>query len=211
MPLVFLLSFALAFEAGAWNRIDFLCIVRDAQGRPVSNLSQNSFHVLDNGAERPIVEFSHPSTQASNKPSIETIDGLTYLGAYRAIFRDLPGKDGRRILLITGTDRETMVDARRWELAFLALREHVVIYGAGPASKTVTALAEETGGRVVASQRDFDSDLAAQYHIVATPSRRAEETGTFHELQVVVNGREGLKVQAPRNYYIVPPWNLKLK
>jgi hypothetical protein len=85
----------------------------------------------------------------------------------------------------------------------------VVIYVeravASGAAASLAALAEETGGRVVASEREIQADLAAEYRIVAAPPRHDKNAGAYQTLEVRI-ATPGLHVQAPHNFYITPPW-----
>ena len=167
-------------HAADWNRIDILCVIRDAQGRPVTNMTKDRVQLLAAGEPRRILEFS----RATDQPQIETIAlGPTlYQDAYQAIMRKFSDSTRRKILVIKAPQMAvTLTTERRWELVFMAQRRGVVIYvdrgAADLAGSALAALAEETGGRVVASERDIQADLAAQYHIVAEPPPHDPGTG----------------------------------
>lgn len=204
---VLALCLVLQAQTNAWDRIDILCVVRDAQGHPVTNLTKDRLQVLDAGESRPILEFSRPT----DRPQIETVTNgpNLYQDAYLAIMRTFRDSSQRRILVIEDTSplrsSSPVTPARRWELIFFAERRGVVVYVVGDRGDLrLAAMAEETGGRVVASERDIQADLAAEYHLVAQPSPHAPDAGTFHTLEVRAGSH--LRVQAPRSYYITPPW-----
>ena len=194
-----------------WNRIDILCLVRDAQGRPVTNVTKDHWQILDAGESRAILEFSRPT----DRPQIETVSNSPnlYQDAYQAIWRKLGDSTKRKILVIDdrtplGTATPLTVE-RHWELIFLSERRSVVIYVLGNrahlAGTPLADMAEQTGGRVAASELEIQADLDAQYHIVAQPAEHGPKVGLFHTLEVRVSTK-GLRVQAPHSYYITPPW-----
>lgn len=176
----------------AWDQIDILCVVRDAQGRALTNLTQDRFQVFDAGEARPITAFA----RATGKAHIITIDNPE--GAYLAIMRQFNDADDRKVLIISGENKTPFTTQHNWELILLALRTHVTIYGAG-------GLATATGGRPTASLREIQADLDAEYRIVATPLPHGVDAGLYHALDVRVSG--GARVQAPRSYYMAPPWD----
>ena len=190
--------------AQAWDRIDFFCVIRDAQGRSVTNLTKDRVQILSAGEPRAILEFSHPTDQ----PWIETIASgpNIYADTYRAIARTFAGSDRRKILVIEAQRASALTEVRRWELIFLAERRGVIIYVvSGATGSTLAPLAEETGGRVVASASEIQADLAAQYHIVAQAPPHAPKAGAYQTLEIRI-GAGGLHAQAPRSFYITPPW-----
>src|SRR5436853_4245883 len=78
-----------------WEQIRILCVVRDAQGRPVKNLTQDRFEILEAGESRPIRQFApHP-----DKPEILTIDNLDSL--YLAVDRQFSRTAKRKVVVIT--------------------------------------------------------------------------------------------------------------
>jgi hypothetical protein len=200
------LCLLLQAQTNDWDRIDILCVVRDAQGHPVTNLTKDRLEILDAGEARPILKFSRPT----DRPQIERVANgpNLYQDAYLAIMRTFRESSQRRILVIEDQpphrSPSTVTAARRWELIFLAERRGVVVYVLGGDGGTLTDMALETGGRAVASERDIQGDLAVEYHIVGQPSPHATGTGTFHTLEVRAGST--LRVQAPRSYYIAPPW-----
>jgi hypothetical protein len=201
-----LVSCLVQAQQTSWNRIDILCVIRDAQGRPVTNLTRNRLQVLGAGEPRVIFEFSRPRDQ----PQIETVANgpNLYPDAYLAINRKFTDSNRRKILVIEdrAAAADTLTVVRRWELIFMAERLGVVIYVVrGRACTALAALAEETGGRVVQSERDVQADLAAQYRIVAQAPPHDRIAGAYQTLEVRV-ATPGLRVQAPHNFYITPPW-----
>ena len=199
------LCLLLQAQTNDWDRIDILCVVRDAQGHPVTNLTKDRLQVLDAGESRPILELSRPT----DRPQIETVTNgpNLYQDAYLAIMRTFRDSSQRRILVIEDKPplrASRLTPARRWELILFAERRGVVVYVLGGDGGPLTEMALETGGRVVASERAIQADLAAEYHIVAQPSQHAPNAGTFHLLEVRAGAL--LRVQAPRSYYITPPW-----
>jgi hypothetical protein len=207
------LCLVLQAQTNGWDRINILCLVRDSQGRPLTNLTKDRFEIVDAGVSRAILEFSRPN----DHPQIETIANgpNLYHDGYRAIWRTFGPTTNRKILVIDdrpplgtaiGTTPSGLTSERRWELIFLAERRGVVIYllaNSSLAGTPLAAMAEETGGRVAASEHDIQADLAAQYHIVAEPPPHGPTAGAFHALEVRVGG---LRVQAPHSFYITPPW-----
>ena len=195
--------FLLAFLLVPWDRIDVHCVVRDAAGRPASNLRAEQLQVFDAGELRPVISV----IRETEPPDIVRIDNPAslYPDALLAITRRFQESSTRKILVISGLHSGAMAAERRWELVLLALRLHVVVYGIGPADNTVVALAEETGGRIAPNWNAIQADLDAQYHIVATPLPHAPGTGLLHQLEI--RAPQGWRVQAPRNYYIAPPWD----
>ena len=202
----FAMCLVLQAQTSNWNRIDILCIVRDAQGRPVTNLSKDRFQILDAGESRAILEFSRPT----DRPQIETVsDGPNiYQDVYLAIMRKFSNSGQRKILVIE--DKPTLRNpnplplVRRWELILLAERRGVIVYVLASGKDAPSAdIAEQTGGRVVASERDIHADLAAEYRIVAQPPPHHAIAGAFNAVEVRAGG---LRVQAPHSYYITPPW-----
>jgi hypothetical protein len=199
-------------QTADWDRIDFLCVIRDAQGRPVTNVTKDRLQVRSAGEPRAILEFSRPADQ----PQIETITNgpNVYQDAYFDIMRKFTDSERRKILVIedrplaAGVLPPTLTVVRRWELIFLAERRGVVIYiergGANPAGSPLAPLAEETGGRVVTSEREIQADVGAQYRIIAAPPLHDRNAGAYQTLEVRVP--PGLRVQAPHNFYITPPW-----
>jgi hypothetical protein len=210
------LAICLHAQPGNWNRIDVLCVVRDAHSRPIANLTKDRFQVLDGGETRSILEFS----RAVDQPQIETVvnGSSLYADAYFAIWRKLAASQRRKILVLddrrpvgsgTGVPPVSLTPERQWELILMAERRHVVIYVLGDTRITGTPLgniAAQTGGRVVTSERELRADLDAQYHIVAQPSAHGADTGVFRSLEVRVSAA-GSQVQAPHAYYITPPWS----
>ena len=195
--MVLLLALALA----SWNQIDVLCVVRDAAGRPATNLRAGQLQVFDAGEPRPILSLTRDKT----KPEVIRLENPGSLSddVYLAVMRRFSESSARKILVISGSHPDRVTDVRRWELAFLALRLHVVIYGMGESDATVTNLATETGGRVAPSWTGIQADLDAQYRLVASPTPLQADTGRFHALEI--RAPKGWHVQAPRDYYIVPP------
>jgi hypothetical protein len=196
--MVLLLALALL----SWNQIDVLCVVRDAAGRPAANLRADQFQVFDAGEQRPVLSLARDNT----KPEVIRLENPAslYDDVYLAVMRRFDTNSARKILVISGRHPDQVTDVRRWELAFLALRQHVVIFGLGPSDSTVTSLAAETGGRVAPSWAAIQADLDAQYRIVASPTQLPPNTGRFHALEI--RAPKGFNVQAPRDYYITPPW-----
>ncbi|GEM_PF-5093600 len=196
----------------AWDRIDIYCVVRDAQGRAVTNLAKDRFQVFEAGTPRPIRQMA----RADAPPIVVHITSSEnlYSDAYEILWRTFDRRPVRKILVVSalaGAPPAALTTVRRWELDFFAESRGSMIYVVGDpgrlAHTELVALAEETGGRVVASERDVQDDLAAQYHIVADPSPHGGSriaAGVFHTLEVRV---AGANVQAPRSFYLTPIWH----
>lgn len=198
---IFLLGLSLLPAFSSWDRIDILCVVRDAAGRRVTNLRPGQLHAFDAAEPRPILAIARDTSP----PDIVRVDRpeSLYQEVYLAIMRRFSEDSRRRILVIAGGRSDAVTEVLRWELALLALRQHVVIYGTGESSATVAWLAEETGGRI-ASWPDIQSDLDAQYRLVISPHPLGTGVGRFHPLEL--RGPNGWTVQAPRDYNLAPPW-----
>jgi hypothetical protein len=196
-------------HAAGWNRIDILCVIRDAQGRPVTNVTKDRVQLLAAGEPRRILEFS----RATDQPQIETITlgPNVYQDAYQAIMRKFSDPTRRKILVIeeklSPGSLTPLPLVWRWELIFLAERRGVIIYVLSHSDRLqpLADLAEETGGSVVLSERALQAELAAQYRIVAEPPHDPG-TGAYNTLEVRA---DGLRAQAPHNLYITPPWEVQ--
>jgi hypothetical protein len=193
-----LFSTALLPKDASWNRIEFQCVIEGAAP------TKESLLVLDEGQRREIDSLEHDTST----PQIITISNpqSLYKDAYSALdrrFRNDPATT-RKILILSGSHGDMVPEVRRWELAFLALRRHVIIYGVGPSDATVKALAEETGGRVVPSIREFNADLKIMYRVIIRLPSSAVPMGAFHSLRLKV-GCDPVQA-APLHYYVTPPW-----
>ncbi len=187
----------------AWSRIDFLAVIRDHAGRPVTTLRAAQIQISDGSVPRPVLSAARDNSRLE----IIRLDNLQslYKEAHLAIARRFADSSPRKVLVISGRHRDTISEARRLELVFIALRLHVTVFAIGAADPTMVKLAEDTGGRLARDLPDVQRDLDAQVRIVASTLPHQEGIGQYHRLELRLPA--GLRAQAPRAYYITPPWD----
>src|ERR1051325_4951581 len=77
------------FRTGV-DRVGVTAVVRDRKGRPITDLQEKDFEVIDNGEPRPILEFRSEPT-AANLGLLVDVSGSMRLAQKRSAAKEVAG------------------------------------------------------------------------------------------------------------------------
>jgi Ca-activated chloride channel homolog len=146
-------------------------------------------------------------------------DAVYYSARDRLLAEAPPGSRFRRALVILSDGEDNQSRFSRAQVMEMARRSEVIIYCIStnikgvklPGDKVLQEFAEETGGRYFApaTWEDLDeaffaiaTELRSQYSLSFVPTTPRD--GKYHEIEIKVTTRNGVKVRARRGYFATP-------
>ena len=143
-------------------------------------------------------------------------DAVYYAVRDRLLVEAPPSTNFRRALVILSDGEDNQSRFSRAQVMEMARRSEVIIYAIStnirgvklPGDKVLQEFAEETGGRYFqpATWEDMDdaffaiaTELRSQYILSYNPT--APRDGKYHEIDIGIKNRRGVKVRARRGYF----------
>ncbi|MBI4468675.1 MAG: VWA domain-containing protein [Acidobacteria bacterium] len=167
---------------------------------------------LERGLER--VRYTRPI----GRDSSSRFGGTSMYDAVFVTCEESLGRQaGRRTIILLTDGEDTTSSYKSHEAINQALRSEVTIYAIGIGDRAFGGVNEgalkrltgETGGRAYFPRKDGDlarafkqieNELRTQYYLAYYPSNAARD-GTYRSIQVLIPGREKIRINHRRGYY----------